>query len=399
MLGEMVAWGIGIASLLLVIAIAIGISITAKVRAKGVYRTILGFQLAAIWMILTLINNLSGDPFVEENLRTPQTAALLTEGIILAGILLIHSSARYHQKHASIGRTVSLLGWFLLGAFFGQVIDPSTNFAYPVDLREFHGYTFHPVFLSLLIIWGVGIIYLLTTVEEIEEGGHTRTPLRAAKIVGLGGLMIVVTQPIQNLMDFGSEFRAMIFIIGRLAVLLGIIFYFITIWEDPLETYPPTRSVKNLFRREQVSFALFVFEATGPEIAFHRGFGFFGEGDRKMSRLGSLGIAAMVVLGRGDEYIEQSAIFPVKADEDQVAIAMGKWIADGTQKDQRMNGKSYINLVLTVPEPASWLFNQRTFLEKRFHEFVERKGRRSNLTADDCKAFIRESLQEVALRI
>ncbi len=288
----------------------------------------------------------------------------------------------------------------MVGLATAQMVFPSVRFAWTEESSDLPGIFYHPLYLAGTIAYGLLIIFILLHTDlTIDERFSTPNPaVQLSRILGITGTFLVFGQSLFRLVTLDVAFHITIYAIGRFILVFGVTLFLYAIYDEPREILAISRGITNAFFRDQVSIALFGFRGGGPEIIQFKGFGFFNNQNRFEQNLLTLGLAGLVVLARGDEYLEGSTLIPVIEDKEYTGFSICGWVKDKNQPDERFDGKNYIAVLIVVERNYEWLFQNRQEWEEAFLTKFHQLEDFSALKFDELIEFVKELMMTSAMK-
>lgn len=379
------------------VSLIFSVKVFRKVNGISIFQTLSGYELASIWLFLSILNDQNQFWLISE---TPQGIAFLTIIIIAAALFLTNASSKKRRNLKMLQAVIKFIGYFLIGVFFVQFLVPQGIIILSGEIDPVP--RFHPIILLILSLWGLLILIYLNRsdlrLNNFTTEGRIPFLLRITRVMGFGGMIIVILQPAFSPFVQNHTIDSAIFIASRLVVQIAILLFFFSIWDNPVESLDVGRQLSNLFTQERIGIGVFSLQPEGPIIWYSEGFSFLGNGTQQSSRLLALGVAAMVSLGQEDSYLEDSVMIPLVSGSAYTALAMGSWIRDPTQKDPRMNGRSFVVGVIVLPKHFDWIFDSRTLLEKSFKKLMHSIEQPSDLTPEQFYSEVKRSNYDIALK-
>ncbi len=110
----------------------------------------------------------------------------------------------------------------------------------------------------------------------------------------------------------------------------------------------------------------------------------------------NLGLTGMVLLGRGDDYLEGSIVLPCDKEGKMTCIGISFWARDFNQKDRRFGNRTYHLLLISVKRKYEPLFLDRQIWEVYIRDQIKRKLQEGNeLNEELIEDLIPHALEEI----
>ncbi len=383
------AFAILLAIILFVLSTILFFSISLNTPHNITIKFVLGYYLVACWSFVAIIRG-------ELPRDIAKIMPVLLVLLFLFSTQFIILSIRPLNKMNALVEFFLILGWVAMGILVAQLIDPEVQLV--IVSSNYYFATLVPELMFILFIRGIFILYLIfLAIHRFRIDGTKKRGLLWVRIGAVLTLASFLSIPLHMMVaDFvTNEANALIFFASRLMISIGVLLFFIGLMKNKKEIIGAMQGINTDFIKKQVPIALFSYGISGIEVKNFHGFDFIEEDDELFIFLLTLGTAAITVLGRGEEYIEGSAIIPIGKEEELTAIVFTKWICDKKQQDPRFNGKSFLALLIAVERKLEWLVSDRKLWEQCFECFMEKFVDISEITMDHILEFAKEGMIEV----
>ncbi len=182
---------------------------------------------------------------------------------------------------------------------------------------------------------------------------------------------------------------------GNFTVSIAIAIYLYSVNQNPENKFSLKTQFKFIERKGSLGMALFSYQPIGPKLELETGFDFLGENKEKL--LMNLGLTSMVLLGRGEDYIEGSVILPVDPKGKITCLGVSFWVKDANQADKRFNDQTYYLVLISVKRNFDQIFENRSYWEKRIQEKIKPLIERKEFNPEIAKEFIETTIKEILL--
>lgn len=180
-------------------------------------------------------------------------------------------------------------------------------------------------------------------------------------------------------------------------VILAAILFFESIRKNPIHQLGAILGINLFFLQQHVHLALYGYGDRGVQILHTAGFHFYPQEDERYVKILSLGMASLTALGRGEEYIEGSAIIPIMDPLPMTGVVLTGWIEDPQQMDPRLDGKTYLALLVLLDRQFDFLFRNRQNWEIEFRNFLQSKNVLQDISEQNILDFTKKTLIMAAL--
>lgn len=316
-------------------------------------------------------------------------------GVILGiiGVQLIFSR-NWIETFGSVSiRTIWRISNYLSGIMIGVLLTSLSN-SDTKSIQKTASIGFDGWLIVIPLLWFLSIIYLFLNTHDVSTffGGNFHL-LTLAKYTAFAGMICILFSTLVDLLGYakivGNPLN-----IGTGLIFLAITTYFHLATKDPENVFNIRSQYKFLVKRGGFSYALFKYDVIGPKLEFYNGFDFLQ--NDKEEQLLRLGITGMVLLGRGDEYIEGSVIIPLDLEIGFSCLGVSFWANDSTQEDERFEKQSFHLLLLAVNRSFEEIFEKRQRWETIIHGFIKSTMSNSGeLTEDQITTIIEKAFRQV----
>ncbi|RMG32875.1 MAG: hypothetical protein D6732_12785 [Methanobacteriota archaeon] len=360
----------------------------------AILRILLGYVLLSIWVVLSVVVVI----LHEENIIMLQTSApYVTLLFIMTIQTLILANYPLTPRPFRLTNFALAFGWILFGLALAQLVFPQATFVVPKTVNGAYSPKVHPLFIILSAFRGAIFLYLLLGTALRIALNNDKNPL--VSISGfltalVGFILVFAPNLIQN-----TTISLYLYLFGRFMIITGITIFLEKIRKDPVNQLGAILGINLFFQKQFVQFALFGYGAKGVQVMFHSKFPFYSNEDEKYENILSLGMAGITALGRGEEYIEGSAILPIISPFQMTGLVMTAWINDPQQTDPRLMGRTYLALIVLIDRQFDFLFRNRKHWERQFKKFLEKQKSLARIFPENTMMFTKKTLIEAAITL
>ncbi len=360
-----------------------------KLPAFATLRILLGYFSLSLWVVTTVGIVLLHDAGIIMLSKSAPYAIIL---YILTIQLLIHANYPLTPRPIRFVNAALALGWIALGMIISQLFFPNVTFVIPHATNGAYAPIVHPAFIVISAFRGVVFLFLIfSTIKRIASNDNEPKPIVefAGIFLGIFGFIALFTP---NLVQSSNSLALFLYFLARLMILGGITFFLERIRRNPLEQLGAILGVNLFFKENLAHLALYGYGDQGVKVLFHSSFPFYQNEDERYANVLSLGMAGITALGRGEEYIEGSAIIPIINPFQMTGLVLTAWINDPYQPDPRLQKKTYLALLIILNRQFDFLFRNRKIWEKEFRKFIDAKNDLSKINPEMVFHFAKQTL-------
>lgn len=368
-----------------------------RLGLQVVAKTILGYYLIVLWAFFSIVSA----SLLHPSQRLWATISL-TAIFLLSTQFVIIANRPQESIYDRPTEFMLTLGWLGLGMLLAQAV---TSKAIVVSLLEINGFvysTLHPILLYIVAVRGLFIFVLLgRTASKMafdERIQNSRPFIVFGGVSGVFAFAAIFLHILLARVITSVDLNSLIFTVLRIMVILAVVSVFFGIMFDMRYIMAGLRGVTGDFLRDKVNFAVYTFNERGPEILFSYGFSTdHQDEDEAFINLLSIGMAGLALLGRGEEYVEGSAILPIAKDKVLDALVINKWVSDSSQQSVRMKKRTYLSFIIGVEPRYLWLIENRSVWENRFETLLQPVEDIQDLTPEMFHQFISDMMVDISI--